>query len=219
VPSPDAGLIKGAPQRSRRSKFNWREPSSDSVTRNTAKFLSADASVRGLGNNRSSEGDDAHTASRAPESSGADAVRIPLGPAKWVRCMPVRRLRGLIHHLAERPKTLVFSAFSGRSSISEHLPLSSERAWPRRSSRGPQAPPPTVCTPPRGFTPDYRNARGAWTSRGFPSPIGAGRAQLASNLPPWDAMRSILRRDFDGAVGETAPTGALRNALRGGGTG
>ncbi len=165
VPSPDAGLIQGAPQRSRRSKFNWREPSSDSVTRNTAKFLAVDASVRGLGNDRSSEGEDAHPTSRAPEYNGADAVRIPLGPAKWVRCMPVRRLRGLIHHLAERPKTLVFSAFSGRSSISEHLPVSSEPAWPRRSSRCPQAPPATVCTALCWLSPSHRNARGAWITR------------------------------------------------------
>jgi len=166
VPSPDPALNRGLSQRDRHSRCGLRGPSTDSATRDTAKFLAANSSIRGLGNSRSNGCEDAHAASRGREGSGSDTVRIPLGPAKWVRCMPVRRLRGCIHHLAERPKTLVFSAFSGRLNISEHLPVSSEPKCPLPSLRRLHAASVTGCTAPRRFSRSRRNARGGMNHSG-----------------------------------------------------
>jgi len=57
------------------------------------------------------------------------------------------------------------------------------------------------------------------TARVLAFSIGASAVQLASNLPLWDATRSILRRNSDGAVGETSPAALLCIRLRGGRTG
>jgi len=201
VPSVDPALIKGASQRRSRSRFAWREPWTDTPRSDTAKFSAVEAPVRGLDKSWASTRVDAHATSRRPEDNWSDAVRTPLGPAKWVRCMPVRRLRGRIHHLAERPKTVVLSAFSGGSSISEHLLVSSEHA----SSRCPQALPETGRTTLRRFTWCRRSARGGWPSRTDPREGSSLRsAQVVRNLHRICRLGMRCNRSFAAIL--TAPS-------------
>ncbi len=68
------------------------------------------------------------------------ASRVLPGAAKCVRWMPHLHLRGCMRHLVERAKTVAISAFSGDSSISEGLFMSSEpnprpSSWATHSAR------------------------------------------------------------------------------------
>ena len=148
------------------------------------------------------------------------ASRVPAGAARCVRWMPHLHLRGCIRHLVERAKTVAISAFSDDSSISESLSMSSEPKFPARSV-GPRIPLAVSCSHGASSAPIGRSSSSQGSDiercslRVLALSIGAGAAQLASNLPLWDAKRTVLCRNSDGSVGRSSSGVVPRRRLHG----